>query len=156
MEGTELPEVSPAFERVARAEGWYREELMRLVAERGSVHGIDDVPARWRRVFRVSHDIAPEWHVRHQAAFQRHTDNAVSKTVNFPMDATPEDVERVYRLAYQLGCKGVTVYRDRSRRAQVLSVGVRADSGRCPECGDPLEREGNCWICRTCGFGRCG
>jgi ribonucleoside-diphosphate reductase alpha chain len=155
MEGTELLEVNADFERVAREEGWYTESLLQAVAERGGVDGLPQVPARWRRAFRVSHDIAPDWHVRHQAAFQEHTDNGVSKTVNFPESATPDDVERVFRLAHRLGCKGVTLYRDRSRRGQVLSFGARGTE-HCPECGgDVILREG-CRICTSCGLGRCG
>ncbi|MFQ5896001.1 MAG: vitamin B12-dependent ribonucleotide reductase, partial [Nitrospinota bacterium] len=122
-----LPEVHPYFEEVARREGFYSPDLMRAVAARGTVQGLAEVPEEWRRVFVCSYDISPEWHARIQAAFQKHTDNAVSKTVNFPANATPEDVERVYRLAYELGRKGVTIYRDSSRPEQVLSVGVKEE-----------------------------
>ncbi|MEE9199421.1 MAG: TSCPD domain-containing protein, partial [Dehalococcoidia bacterium] len=118
-----LVEVNPYFKRVAEREGFYSEELMEELAERGSVRGMDQVPQWVQELFVTSHDISPEWHVKMQAAFQRRTDNAVSKTVNFPNSATVEDVRKVYMLAYREGCKGVTIYRDGSKRDQVLSTG---------------------------------
>jgi ribonucleoside-diphosphate reductase alpha chain len=118
-----LPEVNPIFEEVARERGFYTDNLMKEIAAKGSVREIQSVPEDVRRLFVTALDISPEWHIRMQAAFQDHTDNAVSKTVNFPHDATPKDVETVYLLAYKLGCKGVTVYRYGSRDDQVLSVG---------------------------------
>jgi len=122
LEGERLLEVNPYFEQVARKEGFYDEDLMKELADRGSARGMDRVPEWVQQVFVTAHDITPEWHVKTQAAFQKHTDNAVSKTVNFPHDATREDVAGVYRLAYELGCKGITIYRDRSKDSQVLSV----------------------------------
>ncbi len=123
MDNTELPEVHPIFERVLRERGLYSEELMRDVAAQGCLQGIEGAPEDLRRVFVTAHDVSPEWHVRMQAAYQDHTDNAVSKTVNFPNEATPQDVERVYKLAHELGAKGVTIYRDGSRDEQVLNIG---------------------------------
>lgn len=128
LDNEELVEVHPLFVEVARKRGFYREELMKEVAATGSVQGFQEIPEDVRRIFVTAHDIPPEWHVRIQAAFQEHTDNAVSKTVNFPHDATAEDVARVYWLAYRLGCKGVTIYRDRSRDSQVLNIGRCAPS----------------------------
>lgn len=120
--GVLMPDVNPDFVARARAEGWYSDELVERIAESGHIH-FDEVPAEVQRVFRTAHDITPEWHVRMQAAFQKHTDSAISKTTNFPKEATEEDVREIYRLAYSLGCKGVTVYRDGSREQQVLSTG---------------------------------
>ncbi len=122
LEGERLLEINPYFEEVARKEGFYDEDLMKELATRGSARDMDKVPQWVQQVFVTAHDITPEWHVKTQAAFQKHTDNAVSKTVNFPHDATKEDVARVFRLAYELGCKGITIYRDRSKDSQVLSV----------------------------------
>lgn len=124
MDHTELLEVNPIFESVAYRRDFHSDELMRKIAERGSIQGLAEIPPDIRRVFVTSHDISPEWHVRIQAAFQKYTDNAVSKTVNFPHDATPKDVEKVFMLAYRLGCKGITVYRDGSRDEQVLNVNI--------------------------------
>ncbi|MGQ9455489.1 MAG: vitamin B12-dependent ribonucleotide reductase [Armatimonadota bacterium] len=122
MDGTELVEVNPFFEKIARERGFYSEELMRKIAERGSVRGLAEVPEDVQRIFATALDISPTWHVRMQAAFQRFTDNAVSKTVNFPEDATPSDVRQVFELAYHEGCKGCTIYRYGSRKSQVLNV----------------------------------
>jgi len=123
LDGTELVEVNPLFEKIARDRGFYSDELMKEIAGRGTVKGLDAVPADIQRIFVTAHDIAPVWHIKMQAAFQNYVDNAVSKTVNFANSATTEDVAEVYRLAYRLGCKGVTVYRDGSREEQVLTVG---------------------------------
>ncbi len=124
MDGAELLEVNPVFERVAKEEGFYSEDLMKEIAEHGGCTGVRTVPEDVQRVFVTAHDITPEWHIRMQAAFQKYTDNAVSKTVNFPHSATQEDVKKVYMMAYKLGCKGVTIYRDGSRDEQVLSTGA--------------------------------
>jgi ribonucleoside-diphosphate reductase alpha chain len=124
MDGAELLEVNPVFERVAKEGGFYSEELMKEIAEHGGCTGVPTVPEDVQRVFVTAHDITPEWHIRMQAAFQKYTDNAVSKTVNFPHSATQEDVKKVYMMAYKSGCKGVTIYRDGSRDEQVLSTGA--------------------------------
>ena len=131
-----LPEVNPLFEEVARERGFYSEELMARIAEKGSCQGLSEVPEDVQRVFVTAHDVSPEWHVRMQAAYQRFTDNAVSKTLNLRQGATAEDVRRAYLLAYRLGCKGVTIYRDRSRQEQVLNVGT-AQPAQKKEVGGP-------------------
>ncbi|MCL0102465.1 vitamin B12-dependent ribonucleotide reductase [Dehalococcoidia bacterium] len=123
LDGDKLVEVNPLFEEIAKKEGILSDELMKALAEQGKVRGIEGIPEWVQQVFVTSHDISPEWHVRMQAAFQRHTNNAVSKTINFPHEATREDVARAYMLAYKEGCKGITIYRDRSREAQVLAIG---------------------------------
>ena len=124
LDGKRLLEVHSAFKRTAQEEGFYSEELMKMVADTGSLHKIFGIPKRIRDVFVTSHDIEPRWHISLQAAFQKFTDNAVSKTVNFRHEATVSEVDEVYRLAYDLNCKGVTVYRDGSRANQVITTGT--------------------------------
>jgi len=123
MDNDKLVEVEPLFEEVAKERGFYSRELMEKIAENGSLVHVEGVPEDIKRVFVTSHDIAPEWHVRMQAAFQKYVHNATSKTINFPHEATIEDVRKAYLLAYQLDCKGITVYRDKSREEQVLNIG---------------------------------
>ncbi len=123
LDGESMLEVHPLFEQVAKQRGFYSQALMQEIAGHKSLADVEAVPPDVRRLFVTSYDIAPDWHIRMQAAFQEHTDNAVSKTVNFRHEATEEDIRRVYLLAYELGCKGVTVYRDGSREDQVLSTG---------------------------------
>jgi ribonucleoside-diphosphate reductase alpha chain len=137
--GRSLVEVNALFESIALREGFYSEDLIREISKRTSIQDVKEIPERWRRLFITAHDINAEMHVRMQAAFQKHTDNAVSKTVNFPNWATPNDVEKAYVLAWKLGCKGITVYRHGSREVQVLrpieSEGDVADfSLVCPTC----------------------
>ncbi len=134
----EMPDVNPEFVRLARERGFYSEELMKKVAEHGSVRDIEEVPEDVRSVWVTSHDITPEWHVRMQAAFQKYTSMGISKTINLPNEATPKDVEDAYRLAYSLGCKGIAVYRDGSREEQVLSTG-KTQAGVQP--GTEVEKE---------------
>ncbi|RJR17055.1 MAG: adenosylcobalamin-dependent ribonucleoside-diphosphate reductase, partial [Desulfobacteraceae bacterium] len=122
MDNDELLEVNPCFEKTAKERGFYSSNLMAEIASKGTIKEMQEIPEEVRQVFVTAHDISPEWHIRMQAAFQKHTDNAVSKTVNLPKDATVEDVRKVYDLAFELGCKGVTIYRDGSREKQVLSV----------------------------------
>lgn len=146
MEGTQLLEVNKYFEKAAIERSFYSEELMKKVSQYGSIKNFQEIPEDVKRVFVVAHDVAPEWHVRIQAAFQKYTDNAVSKTVNLPHNATVKDVEKVFWLTYELKCKGITVYRYGSKSEQVLYIGamelnktapkiVKADSeyaGGCP------------------------
>jgi ribonucleoside-diphosphate reductase alpha chain len=145
LEGTKLLEVNPLFEEAAVKARCYSRDLALEIAKKGTIQHLDHLPEELRRVFVTSMDIAPEWHVRMQAAFQKHTDNAVSKTVNLPQSATPEDVRRIFLLAWELKCKGITVYRYASKTAQVLYVGEKKDeeggmfsvssdySGECPK-----------------------
>ncbi len=133
MDNDRLVEVNPIFEEVAVKRGFYGQELMSLIADHGTVHDIDDVPEDVQRVFVTAHDILPEWHIKMQAAFQTHTDNAVSKTVNFSSDASADDVRHVYDLAYESGVKGVTIYRDGSKDNQVLSTGKTGQTAEVAE-----------------------
>jgi ribonucleoside-diphosphate reductase alpha chain len=129
LDGKRLLEVHPAFKRIAQEEGFYSEELMKMVADTGSLNRIYGIPKRIRDIFVTSHDIEPKWHILIQAAFQKFTDNAVSKTVNFHHDATQSDIEEVFRYAYEHNCKGVTVYRDGSRANQVITTGTCGTDG---------------------------
>jgi len=130
LEGTKLYEVNPYFEKVAKERGFWSRDLIEKIAEKGSLQDLPEIPDDIKKVFITAHDISPFDHIRMQAAFQKYTDNAVSKTVNFPHNATPKDVEDVYVFAYGLGCKGVTVYRDGSREEQVLSTGQTQNSSQ--------------------------
>lgn len=121
-----------AFREVADREGFWSDELAEEVSKTGSVHRLSTVPERWQKVFVTSHEIAPDWHVKMQAAWQESTDNAVSKTINLPNDATAEDVARAYLLAYRLNCKGITIYRDGSKNWQVLNVGTKEEEPQIP------------------------
>ncbi len=152
MDGTELIEVNPILEQKLKDAGVYSRELMHKIAEEGTIAHCEEIPAVIRRTFVSAHDIEPEDHIRMQAAFQAHTDNAVSKTVNFTHDATKEDVAKVYRLAFETGCKGVTIYRDGSRDSQVLNIGsvndaaeeapesTNAQTGSAAAAGDALHQ----------------
>lgn len=169
--------VHPLFERYAIEQGFYSEALIEEVLQKGTLHEISGVPAEAKSLFATTHDIAPEWHVRMQAAFQKHIDAAVSKTINFPNSASVDEVERAYLMAYELGCKGITIYRDGSRENQVLSTqrsalsepaslaaASRAErerpenqllaSNTCPDCGLTLQHNGGCLYC-TCGYSVC-
>jgi ribonucleoside-diphosphate reductase alpha chain len=118
--------VNETFEALAREQGLFSDALMQEIARRGSLHGIPGMPESAQRVFKTSHEIGYEWHVRHQAAFQRSTDNGVSKTINLPNAAGEDDVASAYRLAWELGCLGITVFRDGCKGEQVLNVGIGA------------------------------
>ncbi len=141
LDGEALFEMHQLFEKVAKQDGFYSKELAEQIADTGSIQNIKGIPNKIKRLFVTAHDVAPEWHIRIQAAFQKYTDNAVSKTVNFPHDATPEDIENVYRLAYETGCKGVTIYRYGSRDRQVLNIG-REQAEQATEIEARLARPG--------------
>jgi ribonucleoside-diphosphate reductase alpha chain len=129
LDGDELVEVNPYFEASARNGGFFSEELMKELARRGSLRGMDGIPEGVKDLFVTAHDISPECHIKMQAAFQKSTHNAVSKTINFPHSATKEDVSEAYMLAYNLGCKGITIYRDRSKDKQVLNIAAEEEQG---------------------------
>mgnify|MGYP000850516009 FL=1 len=128
LDNDRLIEVNPQFEEILREEGLYQPELIEEVAKRGNCRDLAAIPEELRKIFVTAYETTPEWHIRMQAAFQEFTDNAVSKTVNFPKEATQEDIRAVYELAYELGCKGVTVYRAGSREGEVLTVGHKAEA----------------------------
>lgn len=153
LNDVELVDVNPTFEKMAKEQGFYTSELMAKIAICGSVQGMEEVPPDVQGIFVTAHDITPEWHVRMQAAFQKYTDNAVSKTVNFPHSATEEDVAHVFRLAYELGCKGVTVYRDGSRETQVLNKGEKTEpkTGKSPRPRPEMTTGGTMKIMTGCG-----
>lgn len=123
----ELYFIDPAFKKVAQRDGFWSDELAEEVAKTGSVQELSEVPKRWQKILVTSHDITPEWHVKMQAAWQKYTDNAVSKTINLPTEATVDDVAKAYLTAYELDCKGITIYRDKSKSIQVLNVGTAKD-----------------------------
>jgi len=136
LDGEKLVEIHPHFEEAAKREKFYSPELMRKLAEGEKLYSVDEMPDWVKSVFVTSHDISPEWHVKIQAAFQKYTDSAVSKTVNLPFTATREDVMNVYMMAYKLGLKGITIYRDRSRDNQVLNTGQKETAA-----ANEIERE---------------
>jgi ribonucleoside-diphosphate reductase alpha chain len=141
MDGTHLPYTLDYFTEVAQREGFWSEELPSLIVKNhGSCRGIPQVPEKWQMVFATAHDISAPWHVRMQGAFQKYIDAAVSKTINMSQEATIEDVEKSYLLAYDLGCKGITVYRDGSRSNQVLNLGTGSE-----KVSDPLTSKDLKW-----------
>lgn len=132
-EGRTLNFIDPYFEEVAKKRGFYSEELMKKVVEHGTIRQIKEIPEDVRRVFGTAHEISPTWHVKMQAAFQKYTDNAVSKTINLPHDATVDDIKNAYMLAWMTGCRGITVFRDGSKSEQVLNLGVKKDDKKAEE-----------------------
>jgi ribonucleoside-diphosphate reductase alpha chain len=128
LDGAELIELNPYFEKIAEKEKFYSPELIKQLSEGKKLHDINNNIPEWvKEIFVTSHDITPEWHVKMQAAFQKYTDSAVSKTVNLPHEAAREDVSKIYMLAYKMGLKGLTIYRDRSRESQVLNIGLKEE-----------------------------
>lgn len=160
LDGARLTEINPRFQRIAAERGFASDALFAGVALHGGVRGRADVPADVQRAFPTAHEIDIRAHVAMQAAFQRHVHAAVSKTINLGRDATPGDVKAAYLLAFDMGCKGITVYRDGSREGQVLVTGhlgeVVATPPRCPECGSALVVQSRCRLCQECGWSVCG
>jgi len=158
-------DVNPHFEKIAKDEGFYSEALMEKIANQGIVSNLTEIPKEIREVFVTALEVAPEAHVKMQAIFQKHTDNAVSKTVNLPKEASPADIDSIFRLAYKLGCKGITVYRYGAKEHQVLSIGkkttdsnqkINSQSRKCPECSsENIVHEARCRFCKNCGASRC-
>jgi ribonucleoside-diphosphate reductase alpha chain len=159
LDGAELVEINPTFQRLAAERGIATPELFAAVAEHGGVRGNASVPDDLQRRFPTAHEVPVAMHVRMQAAFQKYVHAAVSKTINLPNRATATEVKAAYQLAYELGCKGITVYRDGSRDGQVLVTGQRAVSTpvapSCPECDSVLLVQSRCQLCRNCGWSVC-
>ena len=180
MDGTEMLEVNDIFKDYMIKHGLYSEDLMKKIAVDGSVAHIDGIPEDVKKIFVTAHDVSPYWHVKMQAAFQLHTDNAVSKTVNFVESATREDIEEAYVLAYKNHLKGITVYRNNSRFFQPMNIDKKIEEKKeeeskveetaveeeynptgeikvvtCPECGNKVEMAEGCFICLNCGYSGC-
>lgn len=175
MDGTELLEVNPVFEKYMKTHGLYTEDLMNKIEKCGSVAHIEELPDEVKRIFVTAHDISPYWHVKMQAAFQQFTDNAVSKTVNFIESATREDIKKTYILAYKNNLKGITVYRNNSRQFQPMNLEKakktieikpiepskdynptgEIKTVKCPECGAEIKMAEGCFICLNCGYSGC-
>ena len=122
LDGAKMLQVNPIFRQIAKERGFFSKKLERQIARTGSIQQLAEIPAEVRRVFKAAYDIAPHWHIRMQAAFQQHCDAAVSKTINFSEKATVSAVDKAYKLAYHLGCKGVTVYRRGSRKHEPMTL----------------------------------
>lgn len=172
MDGTEMLEINPIFEKYAKDKGFYSEQLMKEIAKDGSVAHVSGVSDEVKHIFATAHDVTPEWHVRMQAAFQLHTDNAVSKTINFEEHATREDIEKAYVLAFENDLKGITVYRNNSRTFQPMNLDAKKTpeieikpveeepTGEiknvvCPECKTTIQMAEGCFICPGCGYSGC-
>jgi ribonucleoside-diphosphate reductase alpha chain len=157
-----LRTVVPLFIKKLREKGIYSDELIqKIIDNHGSIQGIGEIPKDLRSVFKVAHDIDWQDHIKMQAAFQKWTDNAITKTINMPSSATPNDIEEAYILAWKLGCKGLTVYRDKTKSNQVFEFGgSRERNGEgnlktCPNCDGKLIKEARCFKCKKCGFQTC-
>lgn len=162
LDGMRLRTVVPLFVEKLKERGLYSEELIQKIIENhGSAQGIKEIPQDLQRIFKVAHDINWKDHIKMQAAFQKWTDNAITKTINMPSSATPNEIEEAYVLAWKLGCKGLTVYRDRTKKDQVFEFGgpKPAESpdflSSCPNCEGSLTKEGKCYKCKRCGFSTC-
>jgi ribonucleoside-diphosphate reductase alpha chain len=122
LDGSKMLQINPIFKQLAEKDGFYSKNLEKRIAKAGSIQKIPQIPPRIRKVFKCAYDIKPEWHIQMQAAFQQHCDAAVSKTINFSEKATVAAVDKAYKLAYRLGCKGITIYRRHSRRHEPMSL----------------------------------
>ncbi len=142
LDGTRMVEVNPFFKKIALERGFYTPALIEEIAKEGSIQNIQGIPEELKTVFVTSHDISPEWHIQIQAAFQKKTDNAVSKTINFPQEATPEEVRKAYLLAFHQGCKGVTIYRYGSRETQVLNLNKPSGAAKISPRSRPHRTQG--------------
>ncbi|HJX59268.1 ribonucleoside-diphosphate reductase, adenosylcobalamin-dependent [Candidatus Woesebacteria bacterium RBG_19FT_COMBO_47_8] len=160
LEGVRLKTVIPLFVEKLKEKGIFSEDLIqKIIDNHGSVQGVKGVPKSLQRVFRVAHDISWRDHIKMQAAFQSATDNAITKTINMASTVTPKEIEEAYILAWKLGCKGLTVYRDRTKANQVFEFGGSQNYSqkkmKCPNCDIDLIKDGKCYKCERCGFSTC-
>lgn len=160
LDGMRLRTVIPSFVQKLKEEGIYSEELVqKIIDNHGSVQDIPEIPQSLKRVFKVAHDIDWRDHIKMQAAFQKWTDNAITKTINMPSWATPNDIKEAYIMAWRLGCKGLTVYRDKTKNDQVFEFGegksAKDFTKKCPTCEIPLVKDKRCFKCKQCGFSTC-
>lgn len=170
LDGVNMLEINPIFKNYMISKDLYNEDLMKKIANTGSVSNIKDIPSNVKQIFTTAHDVSPYWHIKMQAAFQKHTDNAVSKTVNFVETATKEDIKNTFLMAYENNLKGITVYRDNSRQFQPMNLKetspkIQNNKGNsnqitikimnCPQCGNKIEMAEGCYICTNCGYSGC-
>ncbi len=159
MEGMRLRTIVPTLVEKLKERKIYSEDLIQKIVEsHGSIQDIEEIPTDIKRVFKVAHDIDWRDHIKMQAAFQKWTDNAITKTINMPSTASPNDIEEAYVLAWKLGCKGLTVYRDRTKKDQVFEFGGanrKSEVKMCPTCDVPLKKDKKCYKCKQCGFSTC-
>ncbi len=180
MDGTEMLEVNPIFKAYAEKHGFYTDAIMRQISEDGTIAHVEGIDEKSKNIFATAHDVSPYWHVKMQAAFQLHTDNAVSKTVNFVESATRKDIEDTYVLAYENNLKGITVYRNNCRQFQPMNLTKKKEEPKveeqakteessveeynptgeiktvtCPECGNKIQMAEGCFICPNCGYSGC-
>jgi len=161
LDGMRLRTVVPSFVKKLKSRGLYSNELIqRVIDNHGSIQSIKEIPDDIKRIFKVAHDIDFRDHIKMQAAFQKWTDNAITKTINMPSTSTPNDIEEAYVLAWKLGCKGLTVYRDQTKKDQVFEFGgskkLNETQKMCPNCDIPLLKDKtNCFTCERCGFSVC-
>lgn len=159
LDGMRLRTVVPLFVKKLKERGIYSEELIqKIIDNHGSIQEITEIPADMKKIFKVAHDIDWRGHIKMQAAFQKWTDNAITKTINMPATSTPQDIEEAFVLAWKLQCKGLTVYRDRTKKDQVFEFGASHDEElfkKCPTCEFKLVKDGKCYKCKRCGFSTC-
>ncbi len=161
LDGMRLRTMVPLFTQKLKERGIYSDELVqKIIDNHGSIQEITEIPSDLKRVFKVAHDINWRDHIKMQAAFQKWTDNAITKTINMPSETTPNDIKEAYIMAWKLGCKGLTVYRDHTKKDQVFEFGTGATQSagvlkNCPNCDIPLKRDKKCLKCERCGFSTC-
>ena len=157
LDGEKFQNINSLFIKTLKEKGISPEKIIqKIINNHGSVQGIDEVPKSIQRIFKVAHDIDWRDHIKMQASFQKWTDNAITKTINMPASVTSDDIQEAFILAWKLGCKGLTVYRDRTKKNQVIDFGGKKKKEyKCPTCHIKLTRENKCLKCKKCGFSTC-